>query len=447
MLTGIELADVTHERGEATKAWTAKAREYIPQGVSIVNEIFASEAKGAVIQDLDGNIYLDFYAGVGVLNAGHCPQPVVDAIKTQADKFLHTFFHQVPHTPYVELSEKLSNLAPGSFRKKAAFFNSGSEAVENAVKIARRFTKRAAVISFEFSFHGRTLLTMSLTSKVKPYRHGCGPFAPEIYKVPSAYCYRCPWNAKHPGCGMHCLEQFDRFFKSEVDASEVAAILIEPVQGEGGFIVPPKEFLPGLQAICAENGIVFIADEIQSGFYRTGKPFAVNHYGVEPDLMCCAKSIAAGMPLSAVVGKAEIMDGTDPGQLGGTFSGNPVACAAGCATLDYFQAQDLGAKAERINRTVLARLDKLQGKHAGIGDVRALGAMIGVEFVKDRASKKPDPEAVNRIVKECFKRGLIVLSAGVYGNVIRMLMPLVITDDQLTQAMDIFEDACAVVLV
>lgn len=245
---------------------------------------------------------------------------------------------------------------------------------------------------------------------------------------------------------MHCLEQFERFFKGEVDASEVAAIIIEPVQGEGGFIVPPKEFLPGLKNICASSGIVFIADEIQSGFYRTGKPFAVNHYDVEPDLMTCAKSIAAGMPLSAVVGKAEIMDGTDPGQLGGTYSGNPLACAAANATLDYYQSQDLGAKARQINRYVLGRLGRMQGKHPAIGDVRALGAMIGVEFVKDRASKKPDPDSVDQITKECFKRGLIILSAGVFGNVIRMLMPLVITEGQLAQAMNIFEDSCSVVL-
>jgi 4-aminobutyrate aminotransferase/(S)-3-amino-2-methylpropionate transaminase len=446
MLTGNELVDVTHPQSSTTREWLVKAADYVPRGVSIVNEVFASEAKGAVVKDLDGNVYIDFFAGVGVLNAGHRPQPVVDAIKDQADHFLHTFFHQMPHRPYVELGEKLVNLAPGTFPKKAAFFNSGSEVVENAVKIARLATKRSGVISFGCAFHGRTLLTTTLTCKVKPYKLGCGPLAPGVFRAPSAYCYRCPWHSKYPGCGMHCLEQFDTFFKGELDASEVAAMIIEPVQGEGGIIVPPKEFLPGLKAICEANGIVFIADEIQSGFYRTGKPFAVNHSGVAPDLMCCAKSIAAGLPLGAVVGKAEIMDGPSRGQLGGTFSGNPVACAAGVATLDFYVSQDLGAKAVRINAYVMGRLEAMQARHPGIGDVRALGAMIGIEFVKDPITKEPDSDSVKKITRECFNRGLIVLAAGIHDNVIRLLMPLVITDAQLAQGMDIFADCCSKVL-
>jgi 4-aminobutyrate aminotransferase/(S)-3-amino-2-methylpropionate transaminase len=270
--------------------------------------------------------------------------------------------------------------------------------------------------------------------------------APGVYRAATAYCYRCPWNSKYPGCGMHCLEQFDTFFKGEVDAQEVAAMIIEPIHGEGGIIVPPKEFLPGLKAICEANGILFIADEIQTGFYRTGKPFAVNHSAVAPDLMCCAKSIAAGIPLSAVVGKAEIMDAPDPGQLGGTFSGNPLACAAGVAALDFYAAQDLGAKARKINQYVLGRLEAMQAELPAVGDVRALGAMIGIEFVKDRATKEPYPEAVKRITRECFDRGLIVLAAGIFDNVIRLLMPLVITDAQMAQAMDIFEASCAKVL-
>ncbi|HWQ10866.1 MAG TPA: 4-aminobutyrate--2-oxoglutarate transaminase [Holophaga sp.] len=446
MLTGQELAEVKNERSQATKEWIAKAKEYVPRGVSIVNEVIAEEAKGAVIRDIDGNTYLDFYAGVGVINGGHCPKEVVDAIQAQAGKFLHTFFHQFPHRPYIELSEKLSQLAPGSGPKKAAFFNSGSEAVENVVKIARRYTGRTPIIAFDGSFHGRTLLTMSLTSKVKPYRYKCGPFAPEVYKLGSAYCYRCPWNSSHPGCGMHCLEQFKPFFKSEVDAGEVAAMIIEPVQGEGGFVVQPKEFLQGLKAICQEHGIVFAVDEVQSGFYRTGTPFAVSQAGVEPDLMSCAKSIAAGMPLGAVVGKAEIMDGPDSGQLGGTYSGNPVACAAANAALDYYRTQDLGARARWIHDVVMRKLHDMQERYPAIGDVRGLGAMIGIEFVKDRSTKEPDRASVDRITAECFKRGLIVLSAGTFGNVIRMLMPLVITPEQLDQALAIFDASCAVVL-
>jgi 4-aminobutyrate aminotransferase/(S)-3-amino-2-methylpropionate transaminase len=446
MLTGNELADVSRPQGSTTREWLAKAAGCVPRGVSIVNEIFASEAKGAVVKDLDGNIYLDFFAGVGVLNAGHRPQPVVDAIKAQADQFLHTFFHQVTHRPYVELGEKLVNLAPGTFKKKAAFFNSGSEVVENAIKIARLATKRSAVISFGCAFHGRTLLATSLTCKVKPYKSGCGPFAPGVYRAPTAYCYRCPWKATHPGCGMHCLEQFKTFFQGEVDAAEVAAMIIEPIHGEGGIIVPPKEFLPGLKAICEANGIVFIADEIQTGFYRTGEPFAVNHSGVAPDLMCCAKSIAAGMPLGAVVGRADIMDGPGRGQLGGTFSGNPVACAAGVATLDFYVSQDLGARAQAIGTYVLGRLRAMQARHPGLGDIRALGAMIGLEFVKDPVSKEPDPESVKGIARECFQHGLIILPAGIFDNVIRLLMPLVVTDAQLAQGMDILESACAKIL-
>jgi 4-aminobutyrate aminotransferase/(S)-3-amino-2-methylpropionate transaminase len=441
MLTGNELADVSHGQSKATREWLARCSASVPRGVAVANPIFADEAKGAVVKDMDGNIYLDCFAGVGVLNGGHCPQPVVEAIQEQAGKYLHTFFHQVPHRPYVELSEKLCGLAPGSDKKKAAFFNSGSEAVENAIKIARIATCRASLITFTCAYHGRTMLTASLTAKIKPYKIGFGESAPGVHRAASAYCYRCPWQSTYPGCGMHCLEQFKGFFKGEVNPADVAAMIIEPVQGEGGIVVPPKEWLPGLKVICAEHGILFVADEVQTGFFRTGKPFAVEHSGVVPDLMSCAKSIAAGLPLSAVVGRAEVMDAPDPGQLGGTFSGNPVACAAGVAALDYYQAQDLGAQARRINHVVLGRLGALQEKLPRIGDVRALGAMIGVEFVKDPRTKEPDPEAVKRIIKECFDRGLIVLAAGLFDNVIRLLMPLVITDEQLEQAMTIFEES------
>ncbi len=446
MLTGNELVDVSHGRGSATKEWLARAAECVPRGVAVVNGVFAAEAKGAVVKDLDGNIYIDCFAGVGVLNGGHCPQPVVEAIQAQAALYLHTFFHQVPHRPYVELSEKLARLAPGDFPKKAAFFNSGSEAIENAVKIARIATRRLAVICFTSAYHGRTQLTASLTHKVKPYKAGFGPTAPGTHRAATAYCYRCPWQSTYPGCGMHCLEQFKGFFKSEVEPTDVAAMVIEPVHGEGGIVVPPREFLPGLQAICREHGITFVADEVQTGFYRTGKPFAVSHSGVAPDLIACAKSIAAGLPLSGVVGRAEIMDAPAPGQLGGTFSGNPVACAAGAAALDFYEAQDLGARAMDINQYVMGRLEQLQARLPGIGNIRALGAMIGVEFVKDPRTKEPDPDSVKRITRECFERGLIVLAAGTFDNVIRLLMPLVITDAQMAQAMDIFGQTCVKVM-
>jgi 4-aminobutyrate aminotransferase/(S)-3-amino-2-methylpropionate transaminase len=315
------------------------------------------------------------------------------------------------------------------------FVNSGAEAVENAAKIARAYTKKPGLIAFEAGFHGRTLLTMTLTSKVKPYKFGFGPFAPEVYKIPSAYCYRCVYNCTYPQCEMYCVEQCKRFFVSEVDPANIAAMIIEPVQGEGGFVVPPPEFLPGLKRICEENGIVFVADEIQSGFARTGKMFAVENYGVEPDLIVMAKSIASGIPLSAVVGKAEIMDGPEPAHIGGTYGGNPVACAAGLATIEYIENQKLTERAATIGQIAVDRLKEMQEEYPQIGDIRSLGAMIGIEFVEDRATKEPAKQDAGSIIKECFNRGLLVLGAGIFGNVIRMLMPLVTTDEQLNQAM------------
>jgi 4-aminobutyrate aminotransferase/(S)-3-amino-2-methylpropionate transaminase len=446
MLVGTELAEVGKGQGEKTKKLLEKKTRYISRGIPTTHPIFVDEAKGAVVRDLDGNTYLDLYAGIGVLNAGHRPDPVVDAIKKQSDKCLHTSFPITHYEPYVALAEKLTAITPGHFEKKAMFVNSGAEAVENAVKIARAYTKKPGIISFEAGFHGRTLLTMTLTSKVKPYKFGFGPFAPEVYKIPSAYCYRCVYHCTYPECEMHCVEHCKRFFVSEVDPANVAAMIIEPVQGEGGFIVPPPEFLPGLKKICDDNGILFIADEIQSGFARTGKMFAVENFGVEPDLVVMAKSIASGMVLSAVVGKAEIMDGPEPAHIGGTYGGNPVACAAGLATLDYVEKERLTERALRIGDYVVGKLREMEGKYPQIGEIRSLGAMIGVEFVKTRDSKEPAKKETSAIINECFKRGLLVLGAGIFSNVIRMLMPLVITDEQLDQSMSIFENSCEVVL-
>ncbi|HKK02034.1 MAG TPA: aspartate aminotransferase family protein, partial [Desulfuromonadales bacterium] len=330
--------------------------------------------------------------------------------------------------------------------KKTVFFTTGAEAVENAVKIARAATGKPGVIAFEAGYHGRTLLTMTLTSKVKPYKHQFGPFAPEVYKTPSAYCYRCIFKSSYPECGLACLEHFERFFTSEVAPDNIAAMIIEPVQGEGGFIVPPKEFLPGLKAICEEHGIVFIADEVQTGFCRTGKMFAVEHYGVVPDLMTLAKGIASGMPLSAVVGRAEVMDAAPAGRIGGTFGGNPVSCAAALATLEVMDKEDLAARGAQIGATLTGKLRALQERHVQIGEIRALGAMVAVELVKDPATKEPAKEAAGRIIQECFKRGVLVMGAGIFGNVIRFLTPLAITDGQLEAAMKIFAEACDVVL-
>jgi 4-aminobutyrate aminotransferase/(S)-3-amino-2-methylpropionate transaminase len=403
-------------------------------------------AKGAVVLDLDGNRYLDLYAGIGVLNAGHCREAVVEAIGEQAKRLIHSCFMVAMYEPYVALAEKLVSLAPGDGPKKAMFVNSGAEAVENAVKIARAHTGKSGVLAFEAGYHGRTLLTMTLTSKVKPYKHQFGPFAPEVYKVPSAYCYRCVFRSTYPTCGMHCLEHIERFFVSEADPSSIAAMVIEPVQGEGGFVVPPPEFLPGLKSICEANDILFVADEIQTGFGRTGAMFAVERFGVVPDLMAVAKSIAAGLPLAGVVGDAEIMDAPTPGRLGGTFGGNPVACAAALATLDAIEADALCERAEKIGAAFTRKMKELQERLPGIGDVRSLGAMVAVELVKDRKTKAPDKDAVAAIVSEGRRRGLLLLGAGIYGNVLRFLPPLVITDAQIEEALSILDEVLGAVL-
>lgn len=431
---------------DTTKSLLAKKEQYVARGISALAPIFIEKAKGAIIEDIDGNQYIDFYGGIGVINAGHCPQQVVDAIKEQAEKLLHSCFMVGMYEPYVQLAKKLCQITPGDHAKKAMFVNSGAEAVENAIKIAKAYTKRPGVIAFEGGFHGRTLLTMTLTSKVKPYKHEFGPFAPEVYKAPAAYCYRCPYKLKYPDCELACLDHFERFFISEVDPENIAAMIIEPVQGEGGFIVPPKEFLVGLKQLCEKYGIVFIADEIQSGFTRTGKMFACDHFGIVPDLMTLAKGIASGLPLSAVVGKAEIMDAPTPGRIGGTYGGNPVACAAALATIDLMENEDLSGKAAKVGETIVKRLKQLQQKYPQLGDIRALGAMVAVELVKDPQTKEPFKDAVPVIIQECFKRGLLTMGAGIFGNVVRFLPPVVISEEQLNKGLDIFAEALEVAL-
>ena len=446
MLTGHELPAVGNPQGPQTQALLQKKQQFVSQGISNLAPIFVESAKGAVIRDIDRNVFIDLYGGIGVINAGHCPESVVEAIKAQADKLLHSCFMVSMYDSYVELAEKLTRITPGNYAKKAMLVNSGAEAVENAVKIARAATGKPGVIAFEAGYHGRTLLTMTLTSKVKPYKHQFGPFAPEIYKIPSAYCYRCIYKSTYPECGLHCLEAFERFFISEVAPDNIAAMIIEPVQGEGGFIVPPQEFLPGLKQICEQNEILFIADEVQTGFARTGKMFAVEHYGVVPDLITLAKGIASGMPLSAVVGKAEIMDAPTPGRVGGTYGGNPVACAAALATLELMAQEELCIRAENIGATIRGRMQQLQQRYPQIGDIRCLGAMVAIELVKDPKTKAPAKDEVGQIIQACFKRGVLTMGAGIFGNVIRFLPPLVISDSQLAAALDLFELAVAEVL-
>ena len=404
---------------------------------------YVESAKGALVRDVDGREFIDFAGGIGVMNVGHSHPKVVAAIKDQAEKFTHTCFMVLPYEAAVLLAEKLCAVTPGSFTKAAVFVNSGAESVENAVKIARYYTKRPAIITFENAFHGRTLLTMSLTSKVKPYKFGFGPFAPEIYRMPYAYCYRCPFGLKYPSCNVACADYLNEFFISHVAAETTAALIVEPVQGEGGFVTPPPEYFPKLIKICHDNGIVFIDDEIQSGMGRTGKMFAVNHWKVEPDLVTVAKSLAAGMPLSAVIGRKEVMDAVHPSGVGGTYGGNPVACRAALAVLDIIEEENLLQRSEALGKKLRERLDTLQKEYELIGDVRGMGPMLALELVKDRETKEPAAEEAKALVKFCFDKGLILLSCGNFGNVIRTLMPLIIEDDQLERGLAIMEEGFA----
>lgn len=446
MLKGTELIRLQSGGSDRTEAIRQDKANYVANGISCGIPFVIKEAKGTVIEDIDGNRYLDFYSGIGVLNAGHCPEPVVKAIKDQADKLIHSCFMVTMYEPYVALAKKLTEITPGNYSKKAMFVNSGAEAVENAVKIARAYTQRQGVIAFESGFHGRTLLTMSLTSKVKPYKEGFGPFAPEVYKAPFPNTYRGQLHVSPEKACQAYLDYFERFFISEVDPSNIAAMILEPVQGEGGFNIPPKGYWHGLKEICHKFGIVLIADEVQTGFARTGKMFAVENFDVEPDLITMAKSIASGMPLSAVVGRSEIMDAADAGRIGGTYGGNPLACEAALATIKFMEEEKLADRAVVIGDKVRAKFEKLQKQFPQIGDIRNLGAMIGIEFVKDAESKEPNKQAVQRIIAECLNMGLLVIGAGIYGNVIRLLPPLVVTDQQLEQALDILETAITNVL-
>ncbi len=413
----------------------------VPRGPFYVTPYFVSRAKGAEIWDVEGNRYLDFAGGIGVNNVGHCNEKVVAAIKDQADRFLHTCFHIVMYEPYLELASRLNQLTPGDFEKKTLLVNSGAEGVENAVKVARRHTGRPAVIAFEDAFHGRTLLTMSMTSKVKPYKFGFGPFAPEIYRMPYAYCYRCAFGLTYPDCGVYCAQHLETFFAIHVAAEETAAMVVEPVLGEGGFVVPPPEYFSILSRICEKHGIVFVADEIQTGICRTGKLFAIEHYEVAPDVIVMAKSLGGGLPLAAVTGRAEMMEEPQVGGLGGTYSGNPLSCKAALAVLDFVTEADLSTRAARIGEIIKQRFDEMYERFPLIGDVRGLGAMIGLELVRDRKTKEPAAEETKKIINYAYEHGLIVLTCGRFNNVIRTLMPLVITDDQLEEGLDILEKA------
>ncbi|GAC1695554.1 MAG: 4-aminobutyrate--2-oxoglutarate transaminase [Ktedonobacteraceae bacterium] len=403
--------------------------QHVPRGVGNTHPIIAARAEGARLWDSDGKEYIDFVGGIGVLNVGHSHPRVVQAVQEQLAQFTHTCFQVTMYESYIRLAERLNALAPGAEPKKTIFLTTGAEAVENAIKIARAATQRPAIVAFNHSFHGRTLLGLTLTGKATAYRQHFGPFAPEIYHTPYPYAYR-GWDSAR------ALEALQELFVTQVTPDQVAAIIIEPVLGEGGFVPAPPEFVRELRRITQQHGIVLIDDEIQSGFGRTGKMFAIEHSGVVPDMITIAKSLAGGLPLSGVIGRADIMDAPAPGGLGGTYAGNPLACAAGLAVLDIFEQENLLARSQQLGQRLMDHLHGLQNEVAEIGDVRGLGGMVAMEFVRDRQSKEPAPELVDRITVAAREQGLLLLKAGLYGNVVRILVPLAIEDQLLSTALN-----------
>src|SRR5580698_5439425 len=431
---------VTEIPGPASRELQARRERAVARGVSTVLPVFVTDAGGGVIVDADGNSLIDFGSGIAVVSVGNAAPRVAARVADQAARFTHTCFMVTPYEGYVEVCEELARRTPGSYDKRTALFNSGAEAVENAVKIARHATRRQAIIAFDHAYHGRTNLTMALTAKNMPYKDKFGPFAGEIYRMPMAYPLR--WPGGREACRDNALPTIKSLIHTQVGEDNVAAVIIEPIQGEGGFIVPPEGFLAGLAEFCEEHGIVFIADEIQSGFCRTGDWFASEHEGVVPDLVTTAKGIAGGLPLAAVTGRAEIMDAVHAGGLGGTYGGNPVACAAALGAIETMATQDLAGKARRIGDIMLPRLRKLAEAHPVIADVRGRGAMIAVELTR-AGSLDPDPASTAAVAAFCHKAGLVVLTCGTFGNVLRFLPPLVIGEDLLEEGLDILDDAFA----
>ncbi|NKZ03624.1 4-aminobutyrate--2-oxoglutarate transaminase [Actinomadura latina] len=429
---------VTEIPGPRSRELQERRAAAVPPGVGSVLPVYVTDAGGGVVVDADGNSLIDFGSGIAVTNVGNANPRVAARVKEQADRFTHTCFMVAPYESYVEVCENLNRITPGDHEKRSFLVNSGAEAVENAVKIARYATGRQAVVVFEHGYHGRTLLTMTLTAKNMPYKHGFGPYAPEVYRMPLAYPFR--WPTGPDNCGPEAAaEAIDKITK-EIGATNVAAVLIEPIQGEGGFIEPAPGFLPALAGFCRTNGILFIADEVQTGFARTGDMFACEHEGIVPDLVATAKGIAGGLPLAAVTGRADIMDKVHGGGLGGTYGGNPLACAAAIAVLEEIEEGKLTERARRIGEIMLPRLRDLAGKYPAIGDVRGRGAMIAIELVRE-GTKEPAPELTARVARRCHERGLLVLTTGTYGNVLRFLPPLVIPEDLLNEGLDILAEA------
>ena len=427
--------------GPKSEALGDRRTAAIPRGLSQGTPIYLAKAEGAVLEDVDGNRYIDFAGGIGCLNTGHRAPGVVAAIQKQLEKFLHVCVQVTGYESYVRLAERLNEVTPGNFPKKTLFVNTGAEAVENAVKIARAATGRPGIIAFEDAFHGRTMMALSLTSKTHPYKAGFHPFPGEVYRIPYAYCYRCSYSLKYPSCDLYCARHLEDTFKRVVAQEGVAAVIAEPVLGEGGFVAPPLDYFRTLIDICHKHGVLFIADEVQSGFGRTGALFASERYGIEPDIIVTAKSIGGGLPLAAITGRAEIMDAPGPGGLGGTFAGNPAACEAALAVLDIFEKQDLLSRANELGDHFQRRAREWQRRWPMIGDMRGLGAMQALELVQSQETRQPAAQEVKEITQYCYEHGLITISAGSYGNVIRLLMPLVITDEQLDEGLDVLEGA------
>ena len=425
--------------GPKSRALMARREAAIPRGPYHATPLFAAKAEGAVIEDVDGNRFIDFAGGIGCLNIGHRAPRVVVAIREKLEKHLHLCFSVTPYESYVAVAEMLNALAPGKFPKKTFIINTGAEAVENAIKIARAYTKRPAVICFEDAFHGRTLLTMSLTSKTHPYKAGFAPFASDIYRIPFAYAYRGEKGATAESFAHHLEDAFKRVVAPE----SVAAVIVEPVLGEGGFVVPPQDYLRILQDICRKHGIVFIADEVQSGIARTGKWFASEHFGIEPDLITTAKSLGGGMPIAAVTGRAEIMDAPGVGGLGSTFAGHPLSCVAALAAMETIEKEGLLARSTAIGKRFEERARGWQKKWALVGDVRGLGGMCAIELVRSAETREPADAETKEIARYCYEHGLITITAGTFNNIMRILVPLAISDEQFDEGLDVLEAALA----
>ena len=416
-----------------------RRKNTVANGVGIFSTSTVSHAKGATIIDLDGKELIDFAGGIGVVNAGHCPEPVVKAIQAQAEKFIHTSFNVVTYEPYIELCEKLAEILPHGEKTKSMLVSTGAEAIENAIKIARQATGKQGVLCYTGAYHGRTMMAMTLTSKVD-YKIGCGPFSPEVYRLPFPNFYRFGEGRKLEDFVSWELKRLKESGRNLVDPNNVAAVIIEAVQGEGGFNVAPKEYLQGLRDFCDKHGIILIIDEVQSGFARTGKWASWQHYGIVPDISTYAKSMGSGMPISAVVGKAHIMDSAISGTIGGTYIGSPLSCVAALATIQYMEDIDLNKRADEVGAIIRNRFNKMKIEYSEIGDVTGLGAMMGIELVKNGDPHQPSADLCSAIIKNCLERGLILLNAGTYKNVIRILCPLFITDEQLNIGLDIIQE-------